>query len=157
VRVATPVKFNVPVDTDKSKDNFKVDPEIVPETVPIPVSVLMSAHAASSRIWTPEPLVDPEKEVPVCLRVMENEPPSLNVQPNDPGPDHVHVPVQVPARGVVGPMGNRVFATVRAVLRTAGSNGFAITGMVVICPIGALGLWTERVGETAGLKRTWRI
>ena len=35
---------------------------------------------------------------PDWVSVRENCPPSLNVQPFDPVPDHAHVPVQVPVK-----------------------------------------------------------
>ena len=93
------MKFNVLMDPAKSKDKFKVVPDIVPEAVPVAESVLVTSHVVSSRVWTPAALVDPEKEVPVWVRVMENEPPSLNVHPFDPGPVHDQVPTQVPVSG----------------------------------------------------------
>jgi hypothetical protein len=49
----------------------------------------------------PSPAVDPEKKVPVCVSIMENEPPSAKFEhPFDPVPDHAHVPIHVPVRGV---------------------------------------------------------
>jgi hypothetical protein len=60
----------------------------------------MSVQVALSRSWIPAAVVEPEKEVPVCARVMEKEPPSLKVHPFDPVPDHAQVPVQVPVKSV---------------------------------------------------------
>ena len=97
--IAVPVKLSGPQAFAKSKDKSKVVPDMVPEAVPVPGLVLAIAHVSPWIHWIPAPLVDPEKELPVCVRVMENEPPSLITHPFDVVNDHAHVPTHVPVRG----------------------------------------------------------
>lgn len=46
LRVAVPVKLS----TSRLKDRFRDDPDIVPEVVPTPESVKISAHVPTSRV-----------------------------------------------------------------------------------------------------------
>ena len=96
--VAVPVKLAVIWSTLLTKEKLKFAdvPDMEPDIGPVSESVRISSHVVLLRIWTPAALMDPEKEVPVCVSVMENEPPSLNVHPFDPGPDQLHVPIHVP-------------------------------------------------------------
>ena len=77
------------------KNKFVVVPDIEPDAEPENEPVLISAHVASS-LWMPVPLVDPDIEVPLCVSVMEIDPPSLAVHPGPAGTEALHVPTHVP-------------------------------------------------------------
>ena len=74
-------------------------PEIVPNTEPFDVPVLVRTQFAS-RVCTPVAVVVPENALAVCVSVIDSVPLSLFVQPFVSVPVHVHVPRHVPVSGV---------------------------------------------------------
>jgi hypothetical protein len=113
--IAVPAKLRTSP-PPKSKEKVKAVPEM--EALPVPATVLFISHVMGSIVWIPPALAGPAKELPVCVRVMENRPRSSISHPFDVVPDHPHMPVHVPVRGAGVGVGAGVVARTLVALKS---------------------------------------